>query len=113
MMPSSNHQARILYLCLLLLIALAGRCMANDMTAAARFHERVQPLLETYCYSCHGNGEHEGGHAFDQFKSEKDLVGDVKLWSEVLKNVRAGLMPPAGEDRPNDQERRKLFDWIE
>ena len=73
----------------------------------------MQPILETYCYACHSNGERKGGHAFDEFKSDKALVGDVKLWSAVLKNVRAGLMPPQGEERPTKDEQQRLFDWIE
>jgi cytochrome c5 len=87
--------------------------LADEVTAAAHFRERVQPVLETYCYACHGYGEHKGRHAFDEFKSDKALVGDTKLWSAVLKNVRAGVMPPRGEERPTDDERRRLFDWIE
>ena len=31
----------------------------------------------------------------------------------MLKNVRAGIMPPPGEERPGDAERKQLFDWIE
>src|SRR3982751_3364238 len=91
-----------------LLCALSAHCLAEEKTAVARFQERGQPILETYCYGCHANGERKGGHAFDEFKSDSALVGDRKLWLEVLKNVRAGLMPPAGEERPHDVERRKL-----
>ena len=89
-----------------------ARCVADDTTAAAHFRESVQPILETYCAACHGYGERQGGHAFDEFKSDKELVGNVKLWSAVLKNVRAGLMPPQGEERPTEAERKRLFDWI-
>jgi hypothetical protein len=76
------------------------------------FRERVQPILETYCYGCHGDGASEGGRTLDEFASDEALVGDRELWSAVLKNVRAGIMPPAGEERPDDDERRLLFEWI-
>jgi hypothetical protein len=92
--------------------AFGAKCVADDKAAAARFHERVEPILETYCYGCHGFGERKGGRAFDEFKSDKALVGDVKLWLAVLKNVRAGVMPPADEARPTEAERKHLFDWI-
>src|SRR3954470_24730735 len=95
------------------LCGLTAHCLAEEKIGVAHFHERVQPILETYCYGCHANGERKGGHAFDEFKSDSALVSDRKLWLEVLKNVRAGLMPPAGEERPNDVERRKLFHWTE
>jgi hypothetical protein len=87
--------------------------MADDARAAAHFHERVEPILEKYCYSCHGYGERKGGHAFDKFKSDSELARDKKLWLAVLKNVRAGLMPPRDEDRPTKEEQQQLFDWIE
>jgi hypothetical protein len=85
----------------------------DERTAGSHFRERVQPILETYCYGCHGYGERKGGHAFDEYKSDKALVADTKLWLAVLKNVRAGLMPPRGEEQPSAEERKHLFDWIE
>src|SRR3954468_16584876 len=96
-----------------LLCGISDHCLAGEKTAAAHYRERVQPILETYCYTCHGYGEHKGGHVFDEFKSDKALVSDTKLWSAVLKNVRAGLMPPRGEERPTKDEQQRLFDWIE
>ncbi len=37
---------------------------------------------------------------------------DGELWWAVLKNVRAGIMPPAGKPRPSDTELRSLEQWI-
>src|SRR5204863_3502731 len=39
-------------------------------------------------------------------------IGDVQLWSKVLKNVRSRVMPPAGSDRPNAAEVETLANWI-
>ncbi len=97
----------------MLSFGLAARGYADESVAAEHFHKRVEPILETYCFGCHGYGAHEGGHAFDEFKSDKELVGDIKLWLAVLKNVRSGVMPPPEELKPNDKERRQLFEWIE
>ena len=108
---STGRVLSVLLYCLLW--GLGSHCLADEKTAAAHFRERVQPILETYCYACHGYGERNGGHAFDDFKSDKDLVGDTKLWLAVLKNVRTGLMPPHGEARPTNDEQQRLFDWIE
>ena len=41
-----------------------------------------------------------------------ELIGKKDLWWAVLKNVRAGLMPPAGKPRPTDKEVQLLADWI-
>src|SRR5262245_8812241 len=77
-----------------------------------RFDQQVRPILEDHCFACHGNGSKKGGLAFDGFASDEELVRDRRLWWAVLKNVRAGLMPPAEEPRPSDEERRALEDWI-
>jgi hypothetical protein len=87
-------------------------CAATELPAAARFREHVQPILETYCHGCHGNGSSEGGRTLDAFASDDAMLADRKLWWAVLKNVRANIMPPAGEEQPSADERRRLFDWV-
>ncbi len=97
----------------LLSLDVAANSPADESAAASRYHAHIEPILETYCYGCHGYGSHEGGHAFDEYSSDKALIGDVKLWLAVLKNARSGVMPPPSEDRPTNQERQTLFNWIE
>lgn len=100
--------------CVLTASGLPGTTSASDPNVVAqRYRQQVQPLLETHCFDCHGNGSHEGGHAFDEFKSDEELIGDTKRWLAVLRNVRSGVMPPAGEGRLSADERRQLFEWIE
>jgi hypothetical protein len=96
----------------LLSAAIPFNSRAEELPAAARFREHVQPILEAYCYVCHGYGTSEGGRTLDEFDSDAALVENRELWHAVLKNVRAGIMPPAEEERPNDQQRQQLFDWI-
>src|SRR4051812_45495190 len=86
----------------LLILGFPARGSADPAAAAARFHDKIEPILEEYCYSCHGYGERKGNHAFDEYKSNQDLIGDVKLWLAVLKNVRSGIMPPPDETRPTE-----------
>ncbi len=94
------------------LFAINSRSIADDAIAAQHFHSEIEPILEKYCYSCHGYGEHKGGHAFDEFKSDAAIIANKQLWLAVLKNVRAGLMPPRGEDRPTVEEQQQLLNWI-
>ncbi len=94
------------------LFAINSRSIADDALAAKHFHSVIEPILEKYCYSCHGYGERKGGHAFDELKSDAAIITDKKLWLAVSKNVRAGLMPPRDEDRPTADEQKQLLDWI-
>lgn len=48
----------------------------------------------------------------DRFESEEELLGDTQRWWRVLKNVRAGIMPPNGLLRPTEEEFQLLSDWI-
>src|SRR5437868_556929 len=37
-----------------------------------KFHHDAQPLLERYCYDCHGDGTQKGGVTLDEFKQPSD-----------------------------------------
>jgi Protein of unknown function (DUF1588)/Protein of unknown function (DUF1587)/Protein of unknown function (DUF1585)/Protein of unknown function (DUF1592)/Protein of unknown function (DUF1595)/Cytochrome C oxidase, cbb3-type, subunit III len=102
-----------LVLQVILLAASQDSLRAEDAPGAAHFRQNVQPILENYCYGCHGNGEKKGNRTLDEFSSDEALLSDLGLWQAVLKNVRAGLMPPVGEDHPSDNERKQIQAWIE
>jgi Protein of unknown function (DUF1588)/Protein of unknown function (DUF1587)/Protein of unknown function (DUF1585)/Protein of unknown function (DUF1592)/Protein of unknown function (DUF1595)/Planctomycete cytochrome C len=98
------------------LFGLASFCpfsRAEEPLGAAHFRQQIQPILENYCYGCHGNGEKKGNRTLDEFPSDEALLGNLELWQAVLKNVRAGLMPPVDEEHPSDVERKQIQDWIE
>jgi hypothetical protein len=77
-----------------------------------QFDRQIRPILEDHCYACHGNGLKKGGVVLDAFAADQARLRDHDLWLAVLKNVRAGIMPPAGKPRPSEQEMRLLVDWI-
>jgi hypothetical protein len=72
----------------------------------------ARPILAKYCYDCHADGESKGGVGFDQYKSEAELYADRELWWKVLKNVRAGVMPPSKKAQPSVGEKVQLADWV-
>src|SRR2546426_1890439 len=78
----------------------------------ARFQSDVLPILKEYCFDCHGDGMNKGKVAFDEFKTPDELLARKELWMAVLKNVRAGLMPPEKKPRPSEEKKRTLADWI-
>ena len=84
---------------------------AGAAEVEARFRKDIQPLLTEYCSDCHADGAKKGGVDFDTLKSGDGLLNH-ELWSKVLKNVRAGLMPPEKKPRPSAEERAKLEQWI-
>ncbi len=83
-----------------------------DVEGAARFHKEVQPLLTEFCSDCHADGAKKGGVAFDAFPSGQAMMENRDLWLAALKNLRAGLMPPAKKPQPSAEQKRHIEDWI-
>jgi len=85
---------------------------AEGDSAAGRFRDEILPVLVDHCYACHADGVKKGGVAFDGYPSDEALVGDRKLWWNVLKNVRSGVMPPAKKPRPPADDVGRLERWV-
>ena len=75
------------------------------------FENEIQPVLDQYCYDCHGNGSEKGGVKLDEFENAEALR-DHKLWLRALKNVRSHIMPPANKDQLPPEDAEKLITWI-
>src|SRR5437016_1999011 len=84
---------------------------AAEAAALAHFRKEIRPVLEQYCFDCHGDGENKGGIAFDELKSDEAILNH-ELWLKVMKNLRAGLMPPPKKPRPAAEEQKHLAEWI-
>ncbi|MCC7084457.1 MAG: DUF1592 domain-containing protein [Pirellulales bacterium] len=90
-------------------------CSAADEHPLSNFEIAIRPILAKYCYDCHGNGEKSGHVAFDELQSaasKPGVPGSPELWSKVLSNVRAGLMPAEGSPKLNPDELKTLERWI-
>jgi hypothetical protein len=98
--------------CFFAIVSMLGVSAADAETAAAAgFRRDVQPILREYCYDCHGDGAKKGQIAFDELTTDKSVLND-DLWFKVLKNTRAGLMPPHKKPRPSPEDQQKLERWI-
>ena len=75
------------------------------------FERDVQPVLDQYCYDCHGYGSDKGGVVLDGFDSAAALR-DHQLWLRALRNVRSHIMPPADEEPLPPEAAEKLINWI-
>jgi len=102
----------VLALALAPLIAPASALGADESKAAEHYREAIEPILADHCFACHGNGSKKGNVDLDGFDSDAAILGRRDLWLDVLKNVRAGLMPPAGKPRPSAEQVAQLEGWI-
>jgi hypothetical protein len=94
--------------------ALLGALIAQgkpNSTAQQTFQQKIQPILAQYCYDCHGDGSAKGGITLDEL-SDAALFQNNELWWRVLKNVRAGIMPPKKSDPLAPDDEKQLVTWI-
>ena len=82
---------------------------AGEQTPAPLdFRKEVHPILESLCYDCHADGARKGEIAFDEYASDEARLADREQWWKVLKNVRAGLMPPPRKTQPTSEQKQPL-----
>jgi hypothetical protein len=83
-------------------------------TRPDRFHADVTPLLQRYCYECHGDGADSGKLTLDSYKSTSDLLADKTRWEKILRYVRTQTMPPPeAEQHPSQPVRDRLVKAIQ
>src|SRR5688572_11918202 len=96
-------------------LAFAGFLLYAALPCAATqvdFDSQIKPILSGHCYDCHGDGMNKGSVSLDEFKSVEDTLAAKDLWARVLKNVRAGLMPPAKKERLTGDEIQALDTFV-
>lgn len=77
------------------------------------FENEIIPLLEEYCYDCHGEGAKKGGFRIDELIGLGAFKQNQKKWDRVWKNLNNRNMPPANVSQPYDPEISKILTWIE
>jgi hypothetical protein len=87
----------------------AGAASAKPLS----YEKQVLPLLEKYCYSCHGGGKKKGDLALDAYKDPASAVSDPKTWEKVMQNLGTHVMPPENKPQPNATERDLIVRWVE
>ncbi len=89
--------------------------MVNAQSAPAdgspSYESDVKPLLQRYCYECHADGAENGNLAFDTLATQEDLF-EPKRWLSVIRNLRAGIMPPKDSEKPSANEMALIESWI-
>ena len=82
-------------------------------TVAADYEKEIRPILEQYCYDCHGDGSKKGDFSMDAFGDLSVHLKDQEHWLAVWRNVRSQIMPPSDKEQLTFLDKRKLLGWIE
>ncbi|MBT7572961.1 MAG: DUF1592 domain-containing protein, partial [Flavobacteriaceae bacterium] len=81
-------------------------------TGATYYTNQIKPIIENYCYKCHGQEKQKGDMRFDNI--DWDMVNgfDAEKWNMMLNEINLGEMPPSDELQLSKDDRRILVDWI-
>src|SRR5262245_35380943 len=69
----------------------------NPVTSAA-----PASTIKTYCASCHSGQVPPGGLSLDQLDANRPS-GAPETWERVVRQLRAGTMPPMAAPRPDSK----------
>jgi hypothetical protein len=75
------------------------------------FRDKIRPLLEKYCYECHGEKKQKGDLNLAVFTDLDSAAEHQDVWVSVLERVLADEMPPEGAAQMKFGQRHELLDW--
>lgn len=94
-------------------VFLLSMAIAIPQLFAEDYETVAEPLLDHYCFDCHGDGRAKGEFSMDEFEDLSAHLQDIDHWLAIWKNVRSQIMPPSEEDQLEVAEKRALLGWIE
>ncbi|HUS04837.1 MAG TPA: DUF1592 domain-containing protein [Bryobacteraceae bacterium] len=98
----------------IVLLALTTRFLPAQAAAASAdpaFDGFVKPFLTQNCLRCHNVDNSTAGIRVDLLDA-KFSDDQVKIWDAVRRRVRAGTMPPKGQEQPGSADRQQISEWI-
>ena len=109
--------------------AFAALCLVlNTHMANAQSEQGYQQMVDQYCVVCHnqrtvdadpsaitdplGSQLRAVGLALDSLDIN-NVAADADHWEKVVRKLRAGLMPPAGMPRPENDQLENFRQWLQ
>jgi mono/diheme cytochrome c family protein len=122
MPPAPAHSAPCARPPAVLSLAAAGLCALSGFAAAQTkppqteaqsYQKVVRPLLEKYCWDCHGDGAKKGDLALDSYPNAEAILANRKVWEGVQFHLENWMMPPQKKTQPEPAERDTLVRFID
>ncbi len=96
----------------ILRLSVAGALMFSALAQAQAPNADQRAMLAQYCAGCHNFDDYAGGLDLDSIISG-NIAQHALDWEKAIRKMRAGVMPPPGQDRPDDANYMALLEWLE
>lgn len=94
-------------------IALAISLLPFVVSAAPDFKNELKPLLEKYCYDCHGEKKQEAGIELHHLETLEDAYRNHRMLERLADEIRTEEMPPFEAKRePSKAEAQKMYSML-
>ena len=109
-----TRRAATILTILAILQAAAGAESSKGARASgdAAFQTTIKPLLNKYCYGCHGEKK-KGDLDLRVYTDEAMVLRNRKIFAKVIQNLQAHEMPPEKKPQPTAEERELITVWIQ
>ncbi|MDR2213738.1 MAG: DUF1592 domain-containing protein, partial [Pseudomonadales bacterium] len=82
------------------------------MLTAAPLEPAQTEFVENYCLECHNFDDYAGSLDLSVILND-DMQGHTAVWEKVIRKLRAGMMPPPGQPRPEWNNYQALTQSLE
>jgi uncharacterized membrane protein len=92
---------------------------APPVVVTVDFATQVKPILENYCYQCHGNGRTRAGVRLDvKADAMRHITPGDPMHSDVYRAITRSMgasdhMPPISQEQPKAADVATIKLWIE
>ena len=92
--------------------AVIGGVQSGYVSAETLLPDNERGLVDEFCLSCHNQDDFAGGLDLSAVLTE-DISGHANTWEKVIRKLRAGMMPPPGQPRPELARYNELMQGLE
>jgi len=78
----------------------------------SRIDQQQKDRIEEYCVGCHNFEDYAGSFELETIIDDP-VASHAQEWEKAIRKLRAGMMPPPGQDRPDPATYLALTRWME
>ncbi|MEC5125607.1 DUF1592 domain-containing protein [Verrucomicrobiales bacterium BCK34] len=98
---------------LLAFVAFYGVNSAGAEEAKSPAWNEVRPVLDKYCFQCHGGEKTKGAVDLKALAEDPKVADHFAFWEDVSFVIEDEEMPPVDDPQPSEAEKQLLTRWLD